>query len=111
MTIKLDFGYSSHHLPVLEREKPNPRVILDNVTHYAYGQMEDRSVEMWAAGKSGWYKVSPAKGYQPHFNRIVQAVDAFYFMMDKHQHGRKQLNPTFKNLCEQVSALSSDSSG
>ncbi|CAI7603734.1 unnamed protein product [Penicillium pancosmium] len=86
---------------LLDPKNLNPRVILDNVTHYAYGQMEDRSVEMWAAGKSGWYKVSPAKGYLPHFNRIVQAVDAFYFLMDKHQHGRKQLNPTFKSLCEQ----------
>ncbi|KAJ5227048.1 uncharacterized protein N7469_007054 [Penicillium citrinum] len=86
---------------LLEPEKPNNRIVLDNVTHYAYGQMEDRSVEMWAAGKAGWYKIAPAKGYLPHFNRMVQAVDTFYFLMDKHQHGRKQLNPSFKSLCEQ----------
>lgn len=96
---------------VLEPDDPYDRVILDNVTHYAYGQMEDRSVEMWAAGKAGWYKISPAKGYLPHFNRMVQAVDTFYFLMDKHQHGRKQLNPSFKSLCEQVRYLAIKLSG
>ena len=95
----------THHLcpPALNPEALSKRILIDDVTHYAYGQTEDRSVELWVAGKAGWYKISPAKGYLPTFNRMVQAVDMYYFLMDRHQHGKKQLNPTFKNLCEQVS--------
>lgn len=89
---------------VLDPESASKRVIIDDVTHYAYGQTEDRSVELWVAGKAGWYNISPAKGYVPTFSRMVQAVDMLYFLTDRHQHGKKQLNPSFKNLCEQVSS-------
>lgn len=34
---------------------------------------------------------------------MVQAVDMYYFLMDKHQAGKKHVNPTYKNLCQQVS--------
>jgi hypothetical protein len=87
---------------VLDPESASKRVIIDDVTHYAYGQTEDRSVELWVAGKAGWYNISPAKGYVPTFSRMVQAVDMLYFLTDRYQHGKKQFNPSFKNLCEQV---------
>ncbi|OOQ89385.1 hypothetical protein PEBR_27722 [Penicillium brasilianum] len=86
---------------LLDPESASKRVIIDDVTHYAYGQTEDRSVELWVAGKAGWYNISPAKGYVPTFSRMVQAVDMLYFLMDRHQHGKKQVNPSFKHLCEQ----------
>ncbi|KAJ5802917.1 uncharacterized protein N7503_005367 [Penicillium pulvis] len=97
---QLDLKPNQEHL-VLDPDTLSKRIIIDDVTHYAYGQTEDRSVELWVAGKAGWYQISPAKGYLPTFNRMVQAVDMYYFLMDRHQHGKKQLNPTFKNLCEQ----------
>lgn len=90
------------HSLVLNPDNASKRIIIDDVTHYAYGQTEDRSVEIWVAGKAGWYNISPAKGYLPTFNRMVQAVDMLYFLMDRHITRRKQLNPTFKSLCEQV---------
>ncbi|KAJ6102648.1 hypothetical protein N7486_005075 [Penicillium sp. IBT 16267x] len=97
---QLDLKPNQEHL-VLDPDTLSKRIIIDDVTHYAYGQTEDRSVELWVAGKAGWYQISPAKGYLPTFNRMVQAVDMYYFLMDRHQLGKKQLNPTFKNLCEQ----------
>ncbi|KAJ5370798.1 uncharacterized protein N7496_006890 [Penicillium cataractarum] len=96
----LELREDQNHL-LLDPESASKRVIIDDVTHYAYGQTEDRSVELWVAGKAGWYNISPAKGYVPTFSRMVQAVDMLYFLTDRHQHGKKQLNPSFKNLCEQ----------
>ncbi|KAF3385183.1 hypothetical protein F1880_002596 [Penicillium rolfsii] len=96
----LELREDQNHL-LLDPESASKRVIIDDVTHYAYGQTEDRSVELWVAGKAGWYNISPAKGYVPTFSRMVQAVDMLYFLIDRHQHGKKQLNPSFKNLCEQ----------
>ncbi|GLI72595.1 hypothetical protein PoHVEF18_000774 [Penicillium ochrochloron] len=96
----LELREHQNHL-LLDPESASKRVIIDDVTHYAYGQTEDRSVELWVAGKAGWYNISPAKGYVPTFSRMVQAVDMLYFLTDRHHHGKKQLNPSFKNLCEQ----------
>ncbi|KAF7720282.1 Uncharacterized protein PECH_003400 [Penicillium ucsense] len=96
----LELREDKTHL-LLDTDSASKRVIIDNVTHYAYGQTEDRSIELWVAGKAGWYNISPAKGYVPTFNRMVQAVDMLYYLTDQHQHGKRQLNPSFKNLCEQ----------
>ncbi|CAG8240527.1 unnamed protein product [Penicillium salamii] len=92
----------THEHLLLKPDNPPKRIIIDEVTHYAYGQTEDKSIELWVAGKAGWYNViSPAKGFQPTYNRMIQAIDLLYFLVDKHQHGKKQLNPSFRNLCEQ----------
>jgi hypothetical protein len=89
---------------VLNPDNPPKRIIIDGVTHYAYGQTEDKSIELWVAGKAGWYDIiSPAKGFTPTYNRMVQAIDLLYFLVDKHQQGKKQINPSFRSLCEQVS--------
>ncbi|KAK4870607.1 hypothetical protein LT330_004955 [Penicillium expansum] len=87
---------------VLNPDNPPKRIIIDEVTHYAYGQTEDKSIELWVAGKAGWYDIiSPAKGFTPTYNRMVQAIDMLYFLVDKHQQGKKQINPSFRSLCEQ----------
>ncbi|KAJ5337862.1 hypothetical protein N7452_004590 [Penicillium brevicompactum] len=92
----------THQHLLLKPDNPPKRIIIDEVTHYAYGQTEDKSIELWVAGKAGWYDIiSPAKGFQPTYNRMVQAIDMLYFLVDKHQHGKKQPNPSFRNLCEQ----------
>lgn len=87
---------------VLNPDNPPKRIIIDEVTHYAYGQTEDKSIELWVAGKAGWYDIiSPAKGFTPTFNRMVQAIDMLYFLVDKHKQGKRQINPSFRSLCEQ----------
>ena len=40
---------------------------------------------IWAAGKAGWYEISPSDRYLPHFNDTIEAIDLFYFMVDQHQ--------------------------
>ncbi|EKV10661.1 DNA (cytosine-5)-methyltransferase 1, replication foci domain [Penicillium digitatum] len=87
---------------MLNPDYPPKRIIIDEVTHYAYGQTEDKSIELWVAGKAGWYDIiSPAKGFTPTYNRMVQAIDLLYFLVDKHQQGKRQINPSFRSLCEQ----------
>ncbi|OQD63971.1 hypothetical protein PENPOL_c008G05713 [Penicillium polonicum] len=87
---------------VLNPDNPPKRIIIDEVTHYAYGQTEDKSIELWVAGKAGWYDIiSPAKGFTPTFNRMVQAIDMLYFLVDKHKQGKRQINSSFRSLCEQ----------
>ena len=40
---------------------------------------------IWAAGKAGWYEISPSDRYLPHFNDTIEAIDLFYFMVDQQQ--------------------------
>ncbi|KAJ5832622.1 hypothetical protein N7474_000933 [Penicillium riverlandense] len=90
---------------VLNPDYLSKRIVIDDVTHYAYGQTEDKTIEIWVAGKAGWYDISPAKGYLPTFNRMVQSIDLLYFLVDRHKQGRRQLKPTVRELCEQVSRV------
>ncbi len=40
---------------------------------------------IWAAGKAGWYEISPSDRYLPHYNDTTEAIDLFYFMVDQQQ--------------------------
>ncbi|PGH19431.1 hypothetical protein AJ80_03931 [Polytolypa hystricis UAMH7299] len=81
---------------VLDDAYRSRRVLIENVTHYAYGQHDDGEVGIWVAGEAGWFAINPARGYKPMFNEIVEAVDLLYFLADMHrQKGRrrKKWNP------------------
>lgn len=61
------------------------RIKIDNVTNYSFGQDDDGKPVIWAAGKAGWYEISPSDRYLSHYNDTVEAIDLFYFMVDQHQ--------------------------
>lgn len=90
---------------VLDDDYLNKRIVIENVTHYAYGQHGDGEVGVWVAGSAGWFAISPAKGYRAIFNDAVEAIDLLYFLADQHQRRRKRrrtLNPSVEDLCEEV---------
>ncbi|KAK5078635.1 hypothetical protein LTR64_002950 [Lithohypha guttulata] len=81
------------HLAVLE----NPtyvRMKIDNVMNYSFGQNDDGKPVIWAAGKAGWYEITPSDRYISHYNNTAEAIDMFYFMVDQHQ----RLGPKRKRL-------------
>ncbi|PYH44580.1 uncharacterized protein BP01DRAFT_357567 [Aspergillus saccharolyticus JOP 1030-1] len=89
---------------VLDPEYLTKRIVLDNVTHYAYGQHNDGEVGFWVAGRAGWFSISPAKGYKPMFNEVVEAIDLLYFLADRHKRkrGRRRFGgPSLEYLCEE----------
>jgi len=91
---------------VLDEDYLSKRIVIDNVTHYAYGQHDDGEVGIWVAGRAGWFSISPARGYRPMFNEMVEAIDLLYFVVDRHQwkrRKRKNWNPSFEYLCDEVS--------
>lgn len=93
---------------VLDEDYQNKRIVIENVTHYAYGQHDDGEIGVWVAGRAGWFAISPAKGYRPMFNDAVEAIDMLYFLADRHQRKRKRQkmwNPSVNYLLEEVSAL------
>ncbi|OAT12486.1 hypothetical protein BDBG_07820 [Blastomyces gilchristii SLH14081] len=75
---------------VLDDSYRNKRVLIDNVTHYAYGQHDDGEIGLWVAGAAGWFSIAPARGYKPMFNEMVEAIDLLYFLADQHQKSRRR---------------------
>jgi hypothetical protein len=61
------------------------RLKIDNVSNYSFGQNDSGKSVIWAAGKAGWYEISPSDRYLPHYNDTIEAIDLFYFMVDQHQ--------------------------
>lgn len=95
---------------VLDPEYLTKRIVLENVTHYAYGQHNDGEVGFWVAGRAGWFSISPAKGYKPMFNEVVEAIDLLYFLADRHKRkrGRRKFEgPSVEYLFEEVSVFPS----
>ncbi|KXT10596.1 hypothetical protein AC579_7518 [Pseudocercospora musae] len=63
-------------------------LVLEDVRMFSYGQLDDGSSAIWAAGKAGWYTISPAKKYQSIYAEMCEAVDALYFVADAYRTPR-----------------------
>lgn len=72
------------HLALLE-DPAYKRVKIENVTNYSFGQNDDGKPVIWAAGKAGWYEITPADRYLTYYNDTAEAIDMFYFMVDQYQ--------------------------
>ncbi|ETI21255.1 hypothetical protein G647_07600 [Cladophialophora carrionii CBS 160.54] len=84
------------HLALTE-DPTHARIKIDNVTNYSFGQDDNGKPVIWAAGKAGWYEISPSDRYLSHYNDTVEAIDLFYFMVDQHKKlPRKQQRFGFK---------------
>ncbi|PSK42959.1 hypothetical protein B9Z65_6913 [Elsinoe australis] len=55
---------------------------LTDVRQFAYGQYEDGRVEIWAAGKAGWFTVKPSRAYKGVYDGMVEAIEALYYAAD-----------------------------
>lgn len=60
------------------------RFKIENVTNYSFGQDDNGKPVIWAAGKAGWFEISPSDRYLSHYNDTVEAIDLFYFAVDQH---------------------------
>ena len=99
---------------VLDEDYLNKRIVIENVTHYAYGQHKDGEIGVWVAGSAGWFALSPAKGYRAIFNDAVEAIDLLYFLADQHQRRQKRRRasyPSVEFLCEEVGLVFSAGCG
>ncbi|KAL3434911.1 hypothetical protein BDV09DRAFT_168902 [Aspergillus tetrazonus] len=93
---------------VLDPDYLTKRIVLDDVSHFAYGQHNDGEVGIWVAGRAGWFSISPAKGYRPMFNEVVEAIDLLYFLTDRHKPKRSSrrrrkswASPSLEHLCDE----------
>lgn len=80
------------HLSHLIRQQNHGRttsIEVSNVRAFAYGQFENGSVAIWAAGRAGWMTLKPARAYRETYAEMSEAVKLLYFVADAYREERK----------------------
>lgn len=82
-------------------------IVVDDVRSFAYGAYEDGSVEIWAAGKSGWLVIQPGRAYRTIYQDMCAAVKMLFFVADAYtepepSRKRKNAQPWSEPNAEQV---------
>ena len=62
---------------------------ITDVRSFAYGAYSDGSVELWAAGRAGWFVIRPSRTYRPIYNEMLEAVNLLFFIADAYREPRK----------------------
>ncbi|KAI9718422.1 MAG: hypothetical protein M1812_004143 [Candelaria pacifica] len=70
------------------------------VDRFSYGQFEDGEVGLWAAGKAGWYQISPSRDYKPIYDDMVEALKVLYFVADKYRHQKLKKKAHYSGSAE-----------
>lgn len=72
------------------------------VTQFSYGQYEDGTLDIWAAGQAGWYTVKPSRVYKDIYTDMVQAVQLLYFVADAYKETKRYSDLDAPALFEKV---------
>ncbi|KAI9736143.1 MAG: hypothetical protein M1834_001027 [Cirrosporium novae-zelandiae] len=73
---------------VLDPDYYSKSVVLRRVTHFAYGELDNGAITVWAAGKAGWYYLKPAQEYMEVYNGMLEAIHILYFFADRQRKKR-----------------------
>jgi hypothetical protein len=77
------------HTYMLSSKQKKATIEVSEVRSYAYGDHEDGSVEIWAAGGAGWFSINPSKAFRETYNQMTEAVKVLFFIVDAYQTARK----------------------
>lgn len=66
----------------------NTAIQISEVRSYAYGQYADGNVDLWAAGKAGWFTLKPSRAYRPIYDNMIAGIKALYFVADSYRETR-----------------------
>lgn len=72
----------------LKDHRRSASIAVDSVSLFAYGQYDDGTVAIWAAGKAGWYTLKPSRAYRATYQEMVGAINMLYFVADAYREER-----------------------
>ena len=99
---------STEDKAVLKKPYRPTDIAIQNVTRFAYAQMDDGAYTLWALGEVGWFTiVGPAAHYQSTHDADLQAVELLYFLIDCYTETprKKGGGPSASLLYREVSDL------
>lgn len=63
---------------------------ITNVRTFSYGQYEEGTLALWAAGNAGWFELKPSRRYKEIWADMLEAVEVLYFLTDAHRELKKK---------------------
>ena len=63
---------------------------VSDVRAFAYGQYDDGSLAIWAAGGAGWFCVQPSRAYRAVYDGMVEAVEMLYHAADMYKTNKRR---------------------
>ena len=76
--------------PVKASYNEGAAVTVAEVYMRSYGITDDDEVQIWAAGKSGWFEILPSRAYEPIYNKMVEAIKLYFYFLDQLQSLTRQ---------------------
>jgi len=75
---------------------------ITNVRTFSYGQYEEGTLALWAAGNAGWFELKPSRRYKEIWAHMLEAVEVLYFLTDAHRDLKKKelANITLQTILE-----------
>jgi hypothetical protein len=65
------------------------QIELTDVKEFSYGEYGDGSLDIWAAGKAGWFTIKASRAYRDTYSDMTQALKLLYFMADSYKAQKK----------------------
>ncbi|KAI4808837.1 hypothetical protein E4T44_10929, partial [Aureobasidium sp. EXF-8845] len=65
------------------------QIELTDVKEFSYGEYGDGSLDIWAAGKAGWFTIKASRAYRETYSDMTQALKLLYFMADSYKAQKK----------------------
>lgn len=78
------------HLYIASSSRKRVTIVIEDVRFFSYGQYPDGSIAIWAPGKAGWFALKPGRSYKQIYAQMIEAVEAFYFIVDAYREPRKR---------------------
>ncbi|KAH0371318.1 hypothetical protein KCU65_g1892, partial [Aureobasidium melanogenum] len=81
------------------------QIELTDIKEFSYGEYGDGSLDIWAAGKAGWFTIKPSRAYREMYTDMTQALKLLYFMADSYKALRKYADlsaPHFFRKCSEA---------
>ncbi|THX23211.1 hypothetical protein D6C90_00782 [Aureobasidium pullulans] len=78
---------------------------LTDIKEFSYGEYGDGSLDIWAAGKAGWFTIRPSPEYKRIYSDMIQALKLLYFMADSYRALKKYADlsaPYFFQKCSRA---------
>nr|POF14065.1 hypothetical protein CFP56_03089 [Quercus suber] len=77
-----------HHYTNPEHRNKTHHIEITNVTRNAFGEYDDGSFGLWAAGQTGWYDIKGAGEYNAMMDFMRDDIRTFYFVADAYREAR-----------------------
>lgn len=98
-------GEENAHLLHTRSCQRSQAIEITDVKEFSYGQYDNGNVDIWAAGRAGWYTIRPSRTYRAVYLHMLQSIRLLYFAGDTYKSVRKYADLSAGELFRRVRGI------